>query len=125
MVWAVSKMILALGIVFVTLFFFLRLLRRTHMAKGDGTPEAGIKVLTTKPIAPRKYISLVEIGGEILALGVSEAQITLLTKIENKEWIEKLMARPSILTEPLSLFHYLPKKGRWLRSGPLRIFNAK
>ena len=125
MIWAASKMILGLGIVFVLLFLFMRLLRRTTLAGGDMSSESGIRLLTTKPIAPRKYISLVEIAGEILALGISESQITLLTKIENKEFLEKMVARRSIPTEPLSLLQQISKGSRWMKGGSLRISHGK
>ena len=67
----------------VLLFLSRRLKRDGYSPKGTSL-RIGIRVLSTKPIAPQKYISLVEIGGEVLALGVSEGQITLLTKVENQ-----------------------------------------
>ncbi len=125
MIWAVSKMILGLGIVFVLLFFLMRVLKRTHLVRGELSLDSGIRLLTTKPIAPHKYISLVEIGGEILALGISESQITLLTKIENKEFLEKMVAQRSIPTEPLSLLQQISKGSRWMKGGSLRISHGK
>ncbi len=125
MIWAVSKMILGLGIVFVLLFFLMRVLRRTNLVRGDPSSDSGIRLLTTKPIAPQKYISLVEIGGEVLALGISESQITLLTKIENKEFLEKVAARRSIHPEPLSLLQQISKGSRWMKGGSLRISHGK
>ena len=102
MIWAASKMILGLGVVMVFLFLFIRLLKRTNDLRGDLSAE-GVRLITTKAIAPRKYVSLVDIAGEIFALGISEAQITLLTKIENKTFLEKLALRRSNDSEPLSL----------------------
>jgi flagellar biogenesis protein FliO len=125
MIWAASKMILGLGIVFVLLFFLMRVLKRTHLVRGELSLESGIRLLATKPIAPHKYISLVEIGGEILALGISESQITLLTKIENKEFLEKMAAQRSIPTEPLSLLQQISKGSRWMKGGSLRISHGK
>ena len=121
--WAVSKLFLALGIVFVLLFFFIRLMKRTNLAGGDLSSDPGIRLLMTKAIAPQKYISLVEIGGEVLALGISETQITLLSKVENKEFIEKVVAHRFMRVEPFSLFPF-PKRG-WLRSVSLRISHGK
>lgn len=85
MIWVVVKMLLALGMVLGILFFLLRVLKRTPWIRKDLPADFSIRVLTTKLIAPRRYISLVEIGGEVLALGVSEAQISVLTKIEHPE----------------------------------------
>ena len=87
--WVVFKMLFALSLVLGLLFLLVRVLKRTPLIRKDFPTDDDIRVLTTKPISPRKYISLVEIGGEVLALGISEAQISYLTKIENPEWLEK------------------------------------
>ncbi len=87
--WVVFKMLFALSLVLGLLFLLVRVLKRTPLVRKDLPADFDIRVLTTKPISPRKYISLVEIGGEVLALGISEAQISYLTKIENPEWLEK------------------------------------
>ncbi len=105
--WPMVKMILALGGMGAVLLFLLRRLKRTGSARKGLPPNSGIRVLATEPIAPQKYISLVEIGGEVLALGVSEAQVTLLTKVENREFVEKMTARGGGRGEPLSFLHCL------------------
>ena len=87
--WVVFKMLFALSLVLGLLFLLVRVLKRTPLIRKDLPTDFDIRVLTTKPISPRKYISLVEIGGEVLALGISESQISYLTKIENPEWLEK------------------------------------
>ena len=125
MLWAASKMILGLGIVLVLLFFLMRVLKRTHFVRGDSSSDSGIRLLTTKPIAPQKYISLVEIGGEVFALGISETQITLLTKIENREFLEKVAARRSVQPDPSSLLQQISKGSRWMKGGFLRISHEK
>jgi flagellar biogenesis protein FliO len=89
MSWVVFKMLFALSLVLGLLFLLARFVKRTPLVRRDLPAEFGIRVLTTKPISPRKYISLVEIGGEVLALGISDAQISYLTKVENPEWLEK------------------------------------
>jgi flagellar biogenesis protein FliO len=87
--WVVFKMLFALSLVLGLLFLLVRVLKRTPLIRNDLPTDFDIRVLTTKPISPRKYISLVEIAGEVLALGISESQISYLTKIENLEWLEK------------------------------------
>ena len=129
MTWAILKMVLALGIVCMVLFFMARLLKRAGV-KRDWPLDSGIRLLATQSIAPRQYISLVEIGGEVLALGISETQITFLTKIENKEFVGKMMGDRGARTEPLSLlqyFHLLPlkPKGPRMGLGLLRRFHGR
>jgi len=43
----------------------------------------------------------------VLALGISETQVTLLTKIENRAFVERLMENSANRGEPLSLLHFL------------------
>ena len=90
MVWAAFKMLLALGIVLGLLYVLLRYFKQAPWGRRALPQDFSIRVLTTQLIAPRKYISLVEIGGEVLALGVSEAQINYLTKIEHPELLAKI-----------------------------------
>ena len=119
MTWAILKMVLALGVVCMVLFFMAKLLKRTGV-KRDWPLDSGIRLLATQSIAPRHSISLVEIGGEVLALGISETQITFLTKIENKEFVGKMMGDRGARAEPLSFlqyFHSLPLRSRGPRTG--------
>jgi len=102
MLWATVKMILALGAVLALLWGLLRLCKRIPWGGAVPGADAGIRVLTSKAIAPQKYVSLVEVGGEILALGVTSQQITFLTKVENQEMVKKNLFpgenRPEALT---------------------------
>jgi flagellar biogenesis protein FliO len=124
--WPMVKMILALGGMCAVLLFLVRRLKRNGGVRKDLLSNSGIRVLSTQPIAPQKYISLVEIGGEVLALGVSEAQITLLTKIENQEFVEKMTAYGPGRPEAFSFLQCL--QGLSLRSkkpGLMRRVNER
>ena len=102
MIWATLKMTLALGAVMTLLVLLVKLFKRWEGSRRMAGPESGIRVLTSKLIAPQKYVSLVEIGGEVLALGVSAQQITFLTKIENKELVKRSLPNPGLKPETLS-----------------------
>lgn len=54
------------------------------------TPHGGglIQVLDTRMIAPKKYVAVLDIAGQTMAVGVSEQQITLLTKLEPNERLQ-------------------------------------
>ncbi len=101
MIWAILKMSLALGGVIVLLVLMVRLFKRWERVRGISGPDNGIRVLTSKLIAPQRYVSLVEIGGEVLALGVTPQQITFLTKVENREGILKSANRPGFKPEAM------------------------
>jgi flagellar biogenesis protein FliO len=121
MIWSIMKMVLVLGLMGGFLVWFVRKWRPNGLAKQDLLPDSGIRLLSTQPIAPQKYISLVEIGGEVLALGITQDHITLLGKIENKEFVGKVVSNGGARQEPFSWINYLqgwplrPKKqGRGL-----------
>jgi len=115
MIGATLKMILALAGVLVLLWGLVRLFKRWPMGNPNAGGDGGIRVLTSKVIAPQKYISLVEIGGEVLALGVTSQQITFLTKIENQEMVKK----------NLSSHEVRPEVPSWLRGVPLVLRRRK
>jgi flagellar biogenesis protein FliO len=115
MIWATVKMVLALGGILVLLFFLVRLFKRWEGGSGISGPEGGIRVLSSKLIAPQKHISLVEVAGEILALGVTSQQITFLTKIENQE-----MVRKSLSPRDIS-----PQAPAWVKGFPLLFKRGK
>ncbi len=109
MIWAALKMALALGLIMTCLIFLARMFKRWEGGHRSAGSDTGIRVLTSKLIAPQKYVSLVEIGGEVLALGVSAQQITFLTKIENKEMVKEGLSNPAFKPEAIS----------WLKAFPL------
>jgi len=51
-----------------------------------------VKVITATSIAPKKMISLVEVGDEILVLGLTDSHISLLTKVTDEQMIHSLKA---------------------------------
>ena len=126
MIWATVKMILALGIGLTLLFLLIRFTKRWDLARRSSPRKWGIRVLTSKPIAPQKYISLVEIGGEVLALGVSEQQVTFLTKIENQEMVKESLDNPGRQAGGLFLgFRFGRSAIRESKQSPLRILHEK
>jgi flagellar biogenesis protein FliO len=54
---------------------------------GEGKP---IKVLSTGFLAPRKSIALVEVAGDVLVIGISNDQISLLGNVQDPERIEQI-----------------------------------
>jgi len=60
--------------------------------KGAGFMSAHqwVKVITATSIAPKKMISLVEVGDEILVLGLTDSHISLLSKVTDEQMIHSL-----------------------------------
>ncbi len=85
--------------------------------------EKLINVIVTNPIGAKKAISLVEVAGEILVLGVSNNQISMLTRIEDTETIQKLKQYKNRFqkTNPLGGFKFpisFKKKDKSSSSAP-------
>ncbi len=60
-----------------------------HFGKGWKKDSMG-NVLSMLPLAPNKYICVVEIAGHIMILGITDHNITLLREINDIEEIKKL-----------------------------------
>ena len=48
-----------------------------------------IKLIDSKMIAPKKYVAVVQISGDLLALGVSDQQITMLHHLKSSDALKK------------------------------------
>ena len=125
MIWEIAKMVLGLGAVLGVLVLLIYLCKRTSAGKGRFSVEGQVRLLASKPIGPRKFVSLVEVGGQVFVLGVSEAQITLLDKIENREFMAKVETQPALPSESSSILDYLSFGRRGANRGPSRISNGQ
>jgi flagellar protein FliO/FliZ len=96
------RMLTALGIVLggllVCVYFIKRFLKRDV----GGSKEQLIKVIASQYIGIKKNICLVEIPGSILVVGVSNDNISLLTKIEDEIALEVLHQANSRLAPSFS-----------------------
>ncbi|MBW1706104.1 MAG: flagellar biosynthetic protein FliO [Deltaproteobacteria bacterium] len=88
-IWTALKMLGALGILSGVLIIALYFAKRIF--KGGVNQPRGrmIRVLASAYVGVKKNISLVEVPGAILVLGVTSDSISLLTKIEDEEVLNK------------------------------------
>jgi flagellar biosynthetic protein FliO len=82
----VTTLSLVLGLIFLLFFGFKKYVLK-NTAFGGGKL---VQVLSTNFLAPKKNIALVEVAGEILVLGVSDQNISLLTSIREPGRIEEI-----------------------------------
>jgi flagellar biosynthetic protein FliO len=82
-------MITALAIVLGGLFIVFYFLRRILKREVGGSSEKLIRVLASSYIGVKKNISLIEVPGYILVIGVTSDNICLLTKIEDEEILNR------------------------------------
>ena len=89
-----STAIKTFSILFIILAVILTVfwLIKRFWPKGSGFmgSDQWIKVIATTYIAPKKMVTLVEVAGEVLVLGLSDGQITMLTKVANEQMIHHL-----------------------------------
>ncbi len=86
----VTALTIVLSLILLTYYFVKKYLLKDGSLLGM---DKQVKVISTSYIAPKKSISLVEVAGEILVLGVTVSNINLLTKIENKEAAERIKGK--------------------------------
>jgi flagellar biosynthetic protein FliO len=84
------KMISALGIILGGMFILFYFSKRFMNRDSSSSNQKLIKIIASQYIGVKKNISLVEVPGAILVLGISNDTIRLLTKIEDQETLEKL-----------------------------------
>ena len=84
------KMISALGIILGGMFILFYFSKRFMNRDSSSSNQKLIKIIASQYMGAKKNISLVEVPGAILVLGISNDTIRLLTKIEDQETLEKL-----------------------------------
>ncbi len=104
---AVFSLLIITGLIYFILRFFLK--GQRWMTKQEGL----IQIIGTHPLAPNKYIQIVEIGNKLLVLGVSEHNINLLTEIIDKEIIDFIKIQVSKQEDKMQLSFIQHLKNRF------------
>jgi len=78
------------GLGFIILL--LGLVRKYYLFKKDFQKKTGalFHILHEQPVAPGKTIQVIEVGGKMLLIGVSDAGIQLITEIKDKPAIDQI-----------------------------------
>ena len=80
-------------------------LQKMGLTKGTLRQGSLVKLIDSKMIAPKKYVAVVQIGSDLLAMGVSDQQITMLHHLEhNKSIKEPAKKNDEIRTEKIFPF---------------------
>ena len=96
------QMLMALGVVLGALLVILYFVKRFLKKDGGGSNSQLIKVISSQYLGIKKNIALVKIPGTILVVGISNDQISLLTKIEDQAIIESIQQEASGITPTFS-----------------------
>lgn len=90
LVGVLFKMIFALAMVLGLFFLALHGARKLRVMQEKACGCNLIKILATKGVAPKKYVSVIEVGGEIIVLGMSEGSVSLLTRMDRAQILPSL-----------------------------------
>ena len=82
-----AALFIVVGLILVISYFSKKIVKN-NIAGGFGAKY--IRVVETRPIAPRKSLILIEVGGEYLLLSCADNQLTLIKQVEIYEEIEIL-----------------------------------
>lgn len=99
------KMFFILAVLMGGLWAFAWLMKRM-LKIGPGSGDSPIRVLANAYVGVKKSVSLVEVPGAILVLGVTSDRISLLTKIEDEEILAEFKNRKTA-GPPLSFSDHL------------------
>ena len=94
----IFKTIGLLVIVVGLMLLLLAWIKKMGFAKGGSRQESLITVLDSRMLAPKKQVSVLEVAGAYLVVGLSEQQITLLATLDPNE---RLMAAAQKSDAPL------------------------
>ncbi len=99
-----SALLLVLGIFMGSFYLLRRFLKRDVTGPGQKI----IRIIDRSYIGVKKSVTLVEVPGKILVLGVTSDRISLLTRIEDPDSIEQIK-ESSVSGAPLSFSNHLSR----------------
>ena len=90
----VTALGIVLGVLLVVYYFMKRFLKRDR----GGSNQQLIRVVANQYVGIKKNIALVEVPGAVLVVGISNENISMLTKIEDKIVIDSIRQERSRIT---------------------------
>jgi flagellar protein FliO/FliZ len=110
------KMLAALALVLGGLGFFFFFTKRLMRKDAGRTHDKMIRVLANQYMGMKKSISLVQVPGAILVIGISGDSIHLLTQIEDKDILDQIQKEETGLIAPSFSDHLNKIKSRFMAS---------
>jgi len=124
---AIFKTLGALIIVVGLMLLLLSWLRKTGLARGGSSEDGLITVLDSQMLAPKKQVSVLEVAGTYLVIGLSEQQITLLATLAPNDRLTNATFRKPIPPLPASFAAMLNKAAQGIsrlkpkKEGPAHV----
>ena len=102
------KMISALAVVVGIMIAAMYCIKKYVKGAGTGIDDGRfIKILSTRYIGPKCSIMLVDVLDSVIAIGLANNQITMLTTISDQKSLERLNDFEREKKNPISLFNNL------------------
>ena len=113
------RMLTALCVILGSLFMIFYFSKRVLKREGGGSKGRPIRVIASSYIGVKKNISLVQVPGAVLVLGVTGDNISLLSRIEDKEIIDEINRFQAEKTTPSfsDQLHRLSMKFKYSKNG--------
>lgn len=124
----VIKMAGALGVVVLLLLVILVWVRKTFGEVGSASGEPVMRVIGGLRLGAGKQIVLVEVAGEVLVLGTTNREMTLLTRITDEQRIASLRTATHPMLNTLDSWIATWKSGIRMsgtKSAPSQIVNER
>ncbi|MBU0481463.1 MAG: flagellar biosynthetic protein FliO [Proteobacteria bacterium] len=80
---AIVKVAGALALVIGLMMLTMMLFRKFGVGRSDLGSGSLISILDTRMVAPKKYVAVLKIADELIAVGITDQQINLLGHLEN------------------------------------------
>ena len=108
-VWDFLRMILVLSVVAGSIYGLVFLLKKASTGKYDESEL--INVISGKTVAPGKSIHIIEVGNQMMVIGISDDSISHISDITDKETYEQIKLYKGNNSEPAgdSFYSYLSK----------------
>ncbi|OGW28121.1 MAG: flagellar biosynthetic protein FliO [Nitrospinae bacterium RIFCSPLOWO2_12_FULL_47_7] len=119
------KMLYTLALVLALMFFIFYIFKKVVLKNSAlGGNDRLVKVLSTGYLGPKKTVALVDVAGEVLVLGISDGNISLLTQIHDEERIDRIRgAKTNVFGKILSPAEGEPMATKSTTEANNNIFN--
>jgi flagellar biosynthetic protein FliO len=101
------KMIAALAVVLGGLFVAMHVMRRCLRRSAGPSKAQLVRVVASQPLGLKKSVTLVEVPGCVLVLGVSGDRIQMLTRLDDPQALERVHSHDG--QEAASFFDHLSR----------------
>ncbi|MDH5542658.1 MAG: flagellar biosynthetic protein FliO [Nitrospinota bacterium] len=100
-----SALLIVLSLIFIIAFLAKKYL---NVAEGKLGGKRDIKIISSQYIGVKKQVTMVEVAGEILVLGVTSQSISILARYNDPEKIEQIKLENRLPKKPIGVAKKIP-----------------